>query len=260
MAFPGGFGAEGEDLGPIDYGSGMGQRLPLMLCLDTSGSMKGPPIASLNEALRDWSAELRADVALKTTVQVAMVTFGAGGVRAWQGSELLAPGSAASPFVPASEFYPPQLAAGGVTLLTESVELAVRHVNAYKGWLKSHGYTYYRPLIFLLTDGIPTDSSGRESDSWKRLVPDLAAARRDNGFEFYAIGVGNLTPAGERVLSTLVPGAFRILGGFPFRSLLRLLSATIEKAMDGAGHEVPLISDPVGDPFDEIFGQRPAGE
>jgi uncharacterized protein YegL len=162
--------------------------------------------------------------------------------------------------VPAAEFHPPQLTAGGVTLLTEAVELAIRHVTAYKGWLKSHGYNYYRPLVFLLTDGIPTDANGRESASWQRLVPDLAAARQNNGLEFYAIGVGNLTPAGEQVLSTLVPGGFRVLGGFPFRSLLRLLSATIEKVMDGSGQEVPLLTQPVGDPFEDIFGQRPAGE
>lgn len=255
-----GFEAEGEDLGPIAYQSGIGQRLPLMLCLDTSKSMQGAPITALNEALSGWSAELRFDVQLKTTVQVGIVTFGSGGVRAWQGTEPIAPGMAASPFVPAAEFYPPPLTAGGVTLLTEAVELAVRYVNAYKGWLKSHGYTYYRPLIFLLTDGIPTDSSGRESATWQRLVPDIAAARASNGFEFYAIGVGDLTPIAEKVLSTMVPGGFRILGGFPFRSLLRLLSATIEKQMDGSGQEVPLLTEPVMDPFDDFFGQRPAGQ
>jgi uncharacterized protein YegL len=259
MAFPG-FGAEGEDLGEISYEAGIGQRLPLMLCLDTSGSMKGAPIAALNEALAGWSAELRSDVQLKTTVQVAMVTFGHGGVQVWQGREPWSSASGAAPFVPASEFYPPQLAAGGVTLLTEAVELALRHVYAYKGWLKSHGYTYYRPLVFLLTDGIPTDANGRESPSWQRLVPDLAAGRRDNGFEFYAIGVGNLTPQGEQVLSTLVPGGFRILGGFPFRSLLRLLSATIEKVVEGSGQEAPLLTQPVADPFEDFFRQRPAGE
>jgi uncharacterized protein YegL len=265
MTFPG-FGAEGDDLGEISYASGIGQRLPLMLCLDTSFSMRGAPgtpvngspIASLNEALAGWSAELRSDVQLKTTVQVAMVTFGDGGVRAWQGSEPLR--AAANPFVPAAEFYPPPLGAGGVTLLTEAVELAVRHVNSYKGWLKGNGYTYYRPLIFLLTDGVPTDADGKPSGSWQRLVPELAAARRDNGFEFYAIGVGNLTANAEQVLAALAPNGFRILGGFPFRSLLRLLSATIEKVMDGSGQEVPLLTQPVMDPFANFFSQRPAGQ
>jgi uncharacterized protein YegL len=164
-----------------------------------------------------------------------------------------------SPFVPAAEFYPPQLGAGGVTLLTEAVELAVRHVNSYKGWLKSNGYTYYRPLIFLLTDGVPTDDTGKESASWRRLVPELAAARRDNGFEFYAIGVGGLSPNAVKVLEALAPNGFRILGDFPFRSLLRLLSATIEKVMDGSGQEVPLLTQPVVDPFADFFRQRPAG-
>jgi uncharacterized protein YegL len=240
----------------------MGQKLPLMLCLDTSGSMQGAPVESLNEALADWGAELRADVQWKTTVQVAMVTFGAGGVRVWQGSEPFTPGSAVSPFVPASEFYPPRLQAGGVTLLTEATELALRHVYAYKGWLKEQGLTYYRPLIFLLTDGIPTDETGHESQSWQRLVPYLESGRRDNGFEFYAIGVGNLTPQGQHVLSTLVPGGFRILGGFPFRTLLRLLSATIEKVVGGSGADAPLLTGAIGepDPFDSVFGQFPADE
>jgi uncharacterized protein YegL len=167
---------------------------------------------------------------------------------------------AGPPFVPASEFYPPALESGGVTLLTEAVELAVRHVSAYKGWLKSHGYTYYRPLIFLLTDGLPTDANGHLSTSWQRLVPDLTAARGNSGFEFYAIGVGNISPQGEQVLSTLAPGAYRVLGGFPFRSLLRLLSATIEKAMDGSGQEIPLMTQPVMESFGDLFVQRPAGE
>ena len=68
-------------------------------------------------------------------------------------------------------------------------------------------------------------------------------------------------PQGEEVLSTLAPGAYRVLGGFPFRSLLRLLSATIEKVMDGSGQEIPLMTQPVMEPLvEDLFVQRPAGE
>ena len=257
----GGFDSSGEDLGEISYAAGIGQRLPLMLCLDISKSMTGHPIASLNQALTDWCAEIRSDVQLKTSVQIGLVTFGDGGVRVWQGREEFTATTPGVPFVPASEFYPPPLAAGGVTLLTEAVELAIRHVSAYKGWLKGHGYTYYRPLIFLLTDGLPTDATGHLTTSWRRLIPDLSAARGNSGFEFYAIGVGSMMPQGEEVLSTLAPGAYRVLCGFPFRSLLRLLSATIEKVMDGSGQEIPLMTQPVMEPLvEDLFVQRPAGE
>lgn len=61
------------------------QRLPLVLCLDTSSSMTGPPIQALNDALRSWTRELHDDVSLSYSVEVAVVTFGGQGVRAWRG-------------------------------------------------------------------------------------------------------------------------------------------------------------------------------
>jgi uncharacterized protein YegL len=134
-----------EELTGIEYReSGTGQRLPLMLCLDTSASMAGGPIRSLNEALSNWGRELSADIHLKSSVDVATVTFGSGGVRAWRGNEPLPPGSGMSPFVSATRFRAPQFPAGGVTLLTEALELAIRYTNTYKAALKRDNYQYYR--------------------------------------------------------------------------------------------------------------------
>ena len=261
------FGAQpGEMTGlAVDYGmSGAGQQLPLMMCLDTSGSMTGKPIKDLNEALRDWSADLRSDLQLAASVQVGMVTFGSGGVRAWRGDAPLDSASAASPFVPAPDFRPPVLEAGGVTLLTEAIELAIRHVNTYKGLLKAENYTYYRPLIFLLTDGLPTDDQGKLSDSWKRIVPAVQKSSGEGGFELWAIGVGHLKPEGEEVLRELAPDAFRILGGFPFKSLLRLLSNSIDKVLAGSEGPPPVATEPLPQSIDEtidhFFGQFPAGQ
>jgi uncharacterized protein YegL len=249
----------------VDYGmSGTGQQLPLMLCLDTSGSMGGKPIEDLNEAMRGWSADLRSDLQLGASVQVGVVTFGAGGVRAWRGDEPLDPASAANPFVPAIEFKPPVLVAGGVTLLTEAMELAIRHVNTFKGWLRAENYNYYRPLIFLITDGLPTDAEGKLSASWKHLVPTVQTSCDEGGFELWAIGVGHLKPEGEAVLRGLAPDAFRILGGFPFRSLLRLLSNSVTKRLEGSQGPppvttVPLSPDSIDETIDRFFGQSPAG-
>lgn len=68
------------------------QRLPLVLCLDISSSMAGPPIQMLNDALRGWTQELHDDVSLSYSVEVAVVTFGGQGVGAWKGPHLLDPG------------------------------------------------------------------------------------------------------------------------------------------------------------------------
>lgn len=89
------------------------QRLPLVLCLDTSSSMAGRPIQTLNNALMEWTRELHDDVSLSYSVEVAVVTFGGQGVVAWRGPQLLDPRAPVSPFVPAHMFRPPQLAAAG---------------------------------------------------------------------------------------------------------------------------------------------------
>lgn len=86
------------------------QRLPLVLCLDTSSSMAGAPIQTLNNALVEWTRELHDDVALSYSVEVAVITFGGQAVAAWRGPSLLAPGARVSPFVPAHQFRPPQRA------------------------------------------------------------------------------------------------------------------------------------------------------
>ena len=56
-------------------------RCPVVLCLDTSGSMKGDPVEQLNTALQQFSQELKDDSLASLRVEVAVVTFG-GSVRA----------------------------------------------------------------------------------------------------------------------------------------------------------------------------------
>ena len=105
------------------------QRQLLILCLDTSSSMAGYPIALLNQALHEWTTHLREDPSLAHRVEVAVVTFGGRRVTAWQGPHALQERSDVSPFVSAQHFEPPQLVASGVTLMTEAVELATQLIG-----------------------------------------------------------------------------------------------------------------------------------
>jgi uncharacterized protein YegL len=230
------------------------QRLPLVLCLDTSLSMAGGPIRALNDALAKWTQELRDDVSLGYSVEVALVTFGGQGVHAWQGPRLLPPQPAVSPFVPAHVFQPPQLKAAGVTLMTEALELAMRIVASRKTELRKSGLQYYRPQICLMTDGLPTDPNGELTDSWRRLTPVLAEAQQARRFRLYAIGVGGITDRGQEVLQAFAPTFNARLHGFPFSQLLQMMSASANAEQRGAGDEV----------FEKIFSQfktqRPARE
>ncbi|MCX4586143.1 MULTISPECIES: hypothetical protein [unclassified Streptomyces] len=230
------------------------QRLPLVLCLDISSSMAGPPIQMLNDALRGWTQELHDDVSLSYSVEVAVVTFGGQGVGAWKGPHLLDPRTPTSPFVPAHMFSSPQFVASGVTLMTEALELTMRIVASRKTELRQSGLQYYRPQICMVTDGLPTDATGHQTEAWRRLVPVLRAEQDARHFRFYAIGVGGITERGEDVLRALAPTFNARLQGFPFRELLQMMSASANAEQKGAGDEV----------FEKIFSQfktqRPAWE
>ncbi|MEU5438043.1 hypothetical protein AB0G73_32385 [Streptomyces sp. NPDC020719] len=230
------------------------QRLPLVLCLDTSSSMTGPPIDALNQALGEWTRELHDDVSLSYSVEVAVITFGGRGVTAWRGARPLEPGAPVGPFVAAHQFEAPRLTASGVTLMTEALELAMHVVAARKTELRSQGLQYYRPQICLVTDGLPTDGTGHLTHSWQRLVPVLAEEQAARRFRLYAIGVGGLTDMAEQVLQAFAPKFNARLQGFPFRQLLQMMSASAGAEQKGAGDEV----------FEKIFSQfktqRPAWE
>ncbi len=214
------------------------QRLPLVLCLDTSSSMAGVPMEMLNKALQDWTRELHDDVSLSYSVEVAVVTFGGQGVTVWRGAQPLPPQASVSPFVPAYAFQAPVLTAAGVTLLTEALELALRIVAARKTELRTSGLQYYRPQICLVTDGLPTDGTGHLTNAWQRLVPVLTNDQAARRYRLYAIGVGNISDMGAQVLEALAPEFNARLHGFPFRELLQMMSNSINAERRGAGEEI----------------------
>lgn len=229
------------------------QRLPLVLCLDTSRSMAGAPIDALNTAMAQWARELHDDVGLSHSVEVAVITFGGREVRAWQGPAPVPAGAAVSPFVPAHLFEAPTLPAEGVTLMTEALETAMHVVAARKTELRANGLQYYRPQICLITDGLPTDRTGHLTDAWRGLVPVLEEAQRARRFRLYAIGVGDMTAHGQQVLRAFAPTFNASLQGFPFQQLLQMMSASANAEQKGAGDEV----------LEKIFSQmtqRPAWE
>ena len=129
-------------------------RQPLILLVDTSGSMSGdlPDVCAGLAALR---AAIVRDAVARNRVELALVTFG--GAVTTHGD-----------FREAAVFEPPALAAVGDTPMATALERALNLVEAKKGAYKESGLDYYRPLIFLLTDGEPTDT-GRWAEAVRRV-------------------------------------------------------------------------------------------
>lgn len=146
-----------------------------VLVLDTSASMAGNKIAELNEGLKILDDELKNDDLAMKRIDLAVISFG-------KGVELV------RPFATISEFEPPELVAGGYTPMGEAILEAVRLVEERKNEYRTIGTDYYRPWIFLITDGQPTDMR-RGDGRWHEVIDAVHTGEKERKFLFWALGV-----------------------------------------------------------------------
>jgi uncharacterized protein YegL len=219
----------------FDDGDNRAQRLLLTLVLDTSSSMAGRPINLLNESLVRLAEDLRHDVSLSGIAEIAIITFGNEGVTAWQGQRVVSNGT--SPFVPAARFEAPTLRAGGVTPMVSAIERAIRCVADEKAALKRRHLQYFQPLVWLVSDGCPTGTTGEPTDDWRHLPAVIRKAEDERRFVFFTVSAGDIDAYGDRVLKELAPDAHLRLEGFDFSRWMKLVSASVESAASGAGSD-----------------------
>ncbi len=178
-------------------------RCPCVLILDRSASMSGPKIQQLNDGLAQFRTELLRDEIAARRVEIAVVPFG--------------PVSRNSSFYPAGNFDPKPMAAAGDTPMGAAVTYAVDLVARQKALYRSHGITYFRPWVILMTDGEPTDSIERSIS----LVREGEAGK---AFSFFAVGVDQASMATLGRLSVRPPLKMR---GLAFREFFLWLSASL---------------------------------
>jgi uncharacterized protein YegL len=178
-------------------------RCPCVLVLDVSGSMDGAPIRALNDALTQFREELLSDPLAMKRVEVAIVTFG--------------PTRVTQDFTSPSNFYPPALEANGDTPMGSAIRTAIELVKERKQTYKANAIAYYRPWIFLITDGAPTDE-------WRAAANEVREGEGSKQFAFFAIGVQGADLTVLSQISTRTPLA---LSGLKFRELFSWLSASL---------------------------------
>jgi uncharacterized protein YegL len=201
-----------------DFASNPTPRCPCVLLLDVSGSMSGRPIEELNEGLLTFKEELAADSMAMKTVEVGVVTFG--------------PVKIEVPFTGAESFYPPTLQPQGDTPMGSAIMQALNMVRDRKQDYRTNGISHYRPWVFLITDGAPTDA-------WQAAADAIREGEAAKQFAFFAIGVKGANMEVLRQLSSAREPLS--LEGLKFREMFKWLSNSLRSVSRSTpGTEVAL--------------------
>ncbi|PSB04893.1 vWA domain-containing protein [Merismopedia glauca] len=198
-------------------------RCPVVLLLDTSSSMSGEPIDELTRGVSVFKEEVLKDTKASLSVEVAIATFG--------------PVELVQDFVTLQEFTPPTLEANGLTPMGAAIEYGIDLIESRKEVYKTNGIQYYRPWIFLITDGAPTDS-------WENAAQRVRQGEAEGKFCFFTVAVEGADMDTLREINALERPPI-LLNGLDFKSLFVWLSTSMKRVSSAKVGEM-LALPPVG--------------
>lgn len=202
--------SEEPKLEDIEFAENPEPRCPCVLLLDTSGSMSGSPIAALNEGLTTFKNALNEDGLASRRVEIAIVTFN---------SNI----SVVQDFVTADQFEPTNLSAGGATAMGTAIITGLDMVQNRKNQYRQNGISYYRPWIFMITDGEP---QGEASEIVDQAAQRIKAEEENKGVAFFAVGVEGANMEKLQTISMRTPVK---LTGLNFGEMFVWLSASMQR-------------------------------
>ncbi len=130
------------------------RRLPIYFLIDVSESMVGDPIQLVEEGLATIIRELKSDPYALETVYVSIIAF------AGQAQTIV-------PLQDVISFYPPKFPVGSGTSFGAGLGHLMYELrrNIIKTTADQKGD--WKPIIFLFTDGVPTDDTKSVLAEWK---------------------------------------------------------------------------------------------
>jgi len=195
------------------------RRLPVYLLLDTSASMVGESIAALETGLQVLVEELSGDPQALETVALSVITFDSN-------AEQLVP------LTPLDQFQPPPLAASGTTALGEAIEMLDEQMSIEVRTQSEVQKGDWRPIVFIFTDGDPTDD-------WEPAVSEL---KRKDRATVVACGAGS--EVNLKVLAALGDKVVHLKDAQPgtLSAFMKWVTASVTSASRSVGTRANVVS------------------
>lgn len=133
------------------------RRLPVYLLLDVSGSMSGEPIEAVKTGVQTLVSTLRQDPYALETAFLSVITFDTSARQV-------------APLTELASFQTPSISASGTTALGEALGLLAERIEVEVAKTTAEVKGDWKPLVFIMTDGVPTDD-------WQRGVEKLKKVR-----------------------------------------------------------------------------------
>lgn len=167
-------------------------HMACLFLLDTSGSMKDDgKINQLNTGFNKFIQDVSKNEDTKRILDLAIIAFNS-------------TSSVIQEFAPISYVQSIALSADGGTNMVPAIEKAIEMVRDRSRFYRDNtGTEPYKPWIFLITDGEPTD----ERNEFIKVADKVNNLVNQGRFKMFAIGVDGYNPAplhslcGERVIS-----------------------------------------------------------
>ncbi len=199
-------------------------HVPCILLLDTSHSMRGVKIDSLNHAVEDFKNKTMENDVAKKCVDVAIIGFG---------TDV----TVIQEFSPVAKMQTPVLTAGGVTNMGYGIDAALEMMETIMKYYGGIGTSNHPPWIFMVSDGRPTDPEGHKVglDSLSAVASRINGAKKRYNLNFIVLGV----PGYDRATAEYLTDQIIELADFDFRGIFDWLSKSMVNVSNSRPGERP---------------------